>query len=249
MFANPQSFGLVRSTSSLALFLEPLEDRSRGASTVDKVARQEEFQPLRRIVPSAGSLVVHYAKDLVATASAHTILDFWKLPIFIGENPYDDEDLYITQPGILSIPEVLRGIEELTVWSRTRIAEEIFDKSRTAYYDWLEGKSVALPNEQRIRGTRDVLQRASTRYGSPERLQGWLTTPVGSHAVSPLELLKAGEIDKARLLALSNLPQRETALPEWLLDAPLDSWSAGEQRRRRFVVRESDATERTLEGE
>jgi hypothetical protein len=54
---------------------------------------------------------------------------------------------------------------------------------------------------------------------------------MGSRALAPITLLKQGRIDEARLLAVSSLPERSKALPDWLLNAPIDPWSDQELRR------------------
>lgn len=240
MFANPQSFGLsAPSSGSLAAPRTPSTDRSRGASTADQLIRPDAPEPARRAIASIGSLVVEYGKELVATASAHTILDTLRFPIFIEEGV--ETDAQQADPGVRHLSEVLEEIEALTGLPKARIADDLFGVSRTAYHDWSVGKRVSIENERRIRSTLDVLRRASARHGSPEFVRGWLVTPVGSRAVAPMQLLRAGKIDEARLLALSALPKRETALPEWLLSGPINAWSEREQKRRDFVVRESDA--------
>lgn len=246
MFANPQSFGLsTPSLGSLAVPRSPSTDRSQGASTADQLIRPDAAEPTRRIIPSISSLVAAYGRELVVTSSAHTILDPLRLPVF-----FEEAIEAVTQqadPGVRQLSEVLEDIEALTGLPKARIAEDVLDVSRTAYHDWSIGKRVSIENERRIRSTLDVLRRASMRYGSPELIRGWLATPVGSRAVAPMELLKAGRIDEARLLAVSALPKRNTALPEWLLSGPINEWSEHEQKRRDVVVRESDAIARAVD--
>lgn len=240
MFANPRAFGMsTPSFGSLAVPRVRSVDESRGASAAGQVVQPESPQPARRTIPSIGSWACGYYNDLVTTASTHTILDTLKLPVLIVA----EAEALVQQPnaGIQHLSEVLDEIEVLTGLRKARIAEDLFDVTRTAYHDWSIGKRVSIDNDRRIRGTLDVLQRASARHGDPELLRGWLVTPVGSRAVAPMDLLKFGSIDEARLLAQSALPMRETALPEWLLTGPINKWSEREQKRRDYVVRESDA--------
>ncbi len=246
MFANPQSLGLsTPSLGSLAVPRSPSADRSQGAWTADQLIRPDAPEPTRRIIPSIGSLVVSYGKELIVTSSAHTILDPLRLPVFLEEAI--EAVTQQADPDVRQLSKVLEDIEALTGLPKARIAEDVFGVSRTAYHDWSMGKRVSIENERRIRSTLDVLLRASMRHRSPDLIRGWLVTPVGSRAVAPMQLLKAGRIDEARLLAVSALPKRETALPEWLLTGSINEWSEREQKRRDFVVRDSDAIARAVD--
>jgi hypothetical protein len=207
--------------------------------TIEPPVQAGLADPLHRTIPSIGSSVIGYGKKLVATASTHTILDALMVPVLIETEA--ESIAQQTDTEVQQLSETLEEIELLTGLPKARIAEDLFAVSRTAYHDWSMGKRVSIENERRIRGTLDVLQRACTRHRNPELLRGWLVTPVGSRAITPMDLLKAGKIDEARLLAVSVLPRRETPLPEWLLSGPIDNWSEREQKRRDFVVRESDA--------
>jgi hypothetical protein len=190
-----------------------------------------------------------------STASGHTILDYSGLltdpsrlfPITIEDEERNETVTQQSHPEILPLSKVLEEIETLTELPKARIATELFDVSRTAYHDWTMGKRVSLDNERRIRGTLEVLQRASVQHGNPELIRGWLMTPVGSRAIAPIALLKTGKVDEARLLAISTLPKRETALPGWLLTVPINEWSERERKRKNLVMRESDAIAKAID--
>lgn len=240
MFANPQSFGLwAPSSASLAVPRIPSGNGSRGSWTAGQIvqpASPESLQPARRAMPSIGSLVIQYGKELVSTASSHTILDGWRLPIVLVE---EVETLaQLADPGVPRLSKILEEIESLTGLHKVRIAEDLFGVTREAYHNWSTGGRASIENERRIRGTLDVLRRASARLGDPSLVRGWLATPVGSRALTPMSLLK-DRTDEARLLAMSALPKRGTALPDWLLTGPINEWSDRDQKRRDFVVRES----------
>lgn len=241
MFANPQSFGMaVPSSGSLVVPCRASSNVAWGLLTADQIVCQEPHEPVVRIMSrSIGSVVIERVQEMIVTASAHTILDTLRLPVLIVDEM--EELIQEASPDIMQIPDILGEIEALTGLPKVHIAEDIFGVTRTAYHDWSIGKRLFIDNERRIRGTLDVLKRASMRHPEPELMRGWLVTPVGSRAVSPAELLRAGKIDEARLLAVSSVPVRETALPEWLLNGPVNKWSERDQQRRNFVVRESDA--------
>lgn len=238
MFANPESFGLsVPSSGSLAVSPTMPNDRSQGALTAEQLIQADALESERRTFPSLGSLALKYGTGLVATASAHTVLSTLVLPVFIVEEV--DAAVEQTGPEVPPLSKVLEEIENLTGLSKAHIASDLFNVSRTAYHDWSIGRRVSIENERRIRGTLDVLRRASAQHHSPDITRGWLVTPLGSRAIAPMDMLKAGKVDEARLLALSATPSRQTALPEWLLTGSTDDWSERERKRRNFVVRES----------
>lgn len=240
MFANPKSFGLsVPSSGSLAISPTMSSDRSQGALTAEQIIQPDALEPERRTFPSFGSLALKYSSGLMATASAHTVISPLVVPFLIVEEV--DAAVEQTGPEIPPISIVLDEIEVLTGLSKAHIASDLFNVSRTAYHDWSIGRRVSIENERRIRGTLEVLRRASAQYHSPDLTRGWLVTPLGSRAIAPIDMLKAGKVDETRLLALSATPSRQTALPEWLLTGSTDDWSERERKRRNFVVRESHA--------
>jgi hypothetical protein len=241
MFGNSRSLSFAGSSSggSVNPSYPLMADSSEGALTLNQLILPSPARSLGLMLPSAGSLISQYGKGLVATASTHTILHSLFVPILVQENSAPS-----AQPVASSIPQVAEAMFEiaaLTGLSKARIAENVFCVSRTAYYDWESGKQVSLENERRIRETLDVLRHAARRYGSPELVRGWLVTPTGSRAQSPLELLGAGKLNEARMLALSDLPERRTPLPEWLLNGQINEWAEREQKRRDLVVLESDS--------
>lgn len=237
----------TRSSGSLAVPPSPVPYRSEGTLTADQLIVPKTVEPTQQVTSSVGSLMLERARARVATASPHIILE----SLSLIELTLDEElGPVVTQPlvpDVRPLSDVLEQIEALTGLPKTRLAEDVFAVSRRAYYDWAMGKGLSIENERRIRGTLDVLQRAHARHGSPELIRGWLVTPLGSRAVAPVELLKAGRIDEARLLAISTLPKREASLPDWLLTGPVDEWSQREQKRRDFVVRESDAIAQVMD--
>ena len=246
MFANPHTLSWpVPTMGSLAKPPGAFQDATRSVLTADHPVRQEAPNSARYSVrQSIGSLVKEFAQAPVVTASPHTIIDTMRLPVFVVNEHVSPLP---RDPEVQPLASVLEEIKALTGLSKTRIAKDLLGVSRTAYHHWSTGKRVSIENERRVRGALDVLQRAAARYGDPALLRGWLVTQVGSRSVAPVDLLKAGMIDEARLLAMSTLPTRETSLPEWLLAAPVDQWSEREQKRRDFVVRESSAISRAVD--
>lgn len=224
-----------------------LNNGSYGAASINQRVECQVIIPNRHVAPSLGSLVIEYGRQLIATASAHTVLDSFIVPLVILDSVEagSPDEAVPVRPLFEEVAEMAA----LTGLPKVRIANDLIGVSRQAYYDWLAGKRVSLEKERQIRGTLDVLRRASVHYANPELLRGWLVTPVGSRAIAPIDLLKAGKIDEARLLSVSSLPKRAVALPEWLLTAPVNDWSEREQKRRGSVLRERDAISRDATNE
>lgn len=240
MLTDARRFGAsMRSSGSLTVPWIPLVDESRGASTTDPIMSEPEKVFVTPPVRAIATMVARYGRSLVTTTSVHTIVG----PLLVPDlRPDEFEPLpQRIQDAGLSIPSTLVVIQALTGMAKTRIAEDLLGVTRQAYYDWVNGKAVSIVHEMTIRSTLDVLRRASDHYSSPVRLRAWLTTPVGSRAMIPMQLLRAGQFDEARVLAMSNLPIRTEALPEWLQSGEINAWSVRDLKRRSVVMRESDS--------
>jgi transcriptional regulator with XRE-family HTH domain len=81
---------------------------------------------------------------------------------------------------------------------------------------WRRGKPRTRKHRKHLFAVRDVLERAMRRNLRPSELAAWLDKPRGADGKTPADLFKAGEIGKARLLAITTpspkvkMPQRGT---------------------------------------
>lgn len=89
---------------------------------------------------------------------------------------------------------------------------EMLGVSRQTLGAWSRGESIRREHSQRLFAVRDVLERATRRNPRPTDLRAWLDTPRGADAKTPADLLKAGEIGKARLLAVTS-PSPKVKVP------------------------------------
>lgn len=108
----------------------------------------------------------------------------------------------------------IRWIKKRTGLSEQRIAA-LFGVVRQTLYLWQCGGSMSDANRRRVLAVRDVLERASRRYATPEQLRGWLDTPRGADARTPAQLLEVGEIDRARYFAVSTAGGKLRPSPPW----------------------------------
>jgi hypothetical protein len=229
MFADPTAFGLAnRSSGSLDLPRMLAKEASRGSLTSDVENPQVPSAILSRgLTGTVGSRVETYVRDLLATASAHTVISSIALPM-----PALDEEAGAqerAEPAALRAPSVLNDIKQLTGLNKTRIAEDLFGVTKQAYNAWERGLNISDQNLARVLETRDVLFRAVARHPN---LREWLLTPRGARAERPQDLLKAGEFGKARLLAMSAAPPRESPLADWILESTPDPWTSDQLRWR-----------------
>jgi hypothetical protein len=136
--------------------------------------------------------------------------------------------------------DAIRWLEDVAGLKKENIAR-LVGVERQTIYDWLEGSSIRDRNRQRILAVREVLERAMRQYPEPDHLAAWLDTPRGAEAKTPRHWLEANEIGKARLLAISTAPPRDTAVPEWTLHASPNPWTVNQQRRReRFELEDPE---------
>jgi transcriptional regulator with XRE-family HTH domain len=111
--------------------------------------------------------------------------------------------------------EALSWIKAASGLSQDRIAD-LIGVSRQTLNRWEHGEPIKDANRQRVFAVREVLERAVTRHPTRERLLAWLDTPRGADARTPAQLLVAGEIGRARALAISTPSPKLSRAPAWV---------------------------------
>ncbi len=115
--------------------------------------------------------------------------------------------------------------------SASRVGE-IVGADRVRVQQWKAGASISAEHLRRLMETRDVLSRAMRRHSDKDALAAWLVTPDAHAGVSPERLLKQGEFDQARLLAVLS-PSNVEPMPEWASRPVAEAWrGTGGQRQR-----------------
>ncbi len=125
--------------------------------------------------------------------------------------------------------EAVRWIKAATGFSWQRIAE-MLQVSRQAVDKWMKGGPINDVNRRHLLAVRDVLERAAVRHAPPEKLAVWLDTPRGADGRTPADLLAAGEIDRARLLAVTTPSPGVKAPAQWVLRRGSIPFPEGEPR-------------------
>jgi transcriptional regulator with XRE-family HTH domain len=87
-----------------------------------------------------------------------------------------------------SVPEILHELKTATGLSWSQLGE-MFDVSRRAVYDWLEGKAIADHNYERLRAARKAI--ASKAFSSPFQARTFLLFG-DADGTTPVQLLKEG---------------------------------------------------------
>jgi hypothetical protein len=121
-----------------------------------------------------------------------------------SREPLDDAPTTALSIAESPIVEAIRWMREAGL-PKSRLAT-LLDISRPALDAWEIGASVPHEsNRQRVFAIRDILERSSRRLPSGWSLADWLDTPRGTDAVTPAALIAAGNLARARLLAMSTI--------------------------------------------
>jgi len=110
--------------------------------------------------------------------------------------------------------EAVEWIKAATGLSWDRVGK-LVRITRPAINAWRRGGPIRDDHRQRLFAVRDVLERAAKRNPRPTRLAAWLDTPRGVDAKTPADLLEAGEVGRARLLAITSPSSKVKAPPKW----------------------------------
>lgn len=127
--------------------------------------------------------------------------------------------------------EAIRWMKDATGLPLERVAA-LLGVTRQALYLWERGEPISDGNRRRLLTVRDVLERTQARNPSPAELAAWLDTPRGPDARTPAELLEAGEIDRARLLAITTPSAALRRPPEWARRPVAAAFRAAAELRR-----------------
>lgn len=157
------------------------------------------------------------AESLEATAANRTacigVTPAWAggwVLVVQGETVRFERPLLMPSPGVgapardASSPQAasIAWIKRATGLSRERIGR-LLGVTRETVDNWENDRPIADARRRHLLAVQDVLRRAALRYPSPEQLAAWLDAPRGEDARTPAQLLEAGEIDRARYLAVS----------------------------------------------
>src|SRR5205823_979410 len=120
-------------------------------------------------------------------------------------------------PTSISLPHLnaMQWIKAATDLSQGRIGRLIGVTQQTINR-WENGEPITDTNRRRLFAVRDVLERAMLRYPTPAELVAWLDTPDTVDGRTPAELLEMGDINRARLFAISTPSPGLGLLPEWV---------------------------------
>jgi len=223
--------GLSQQTHSECLKPMPISDRlSEGSlslkiggfastpSSTGRTGTRLSWDSLIEILPTGGYLILQspVLPRLTDVAAAPTVAAPQALPA--------------TRP----LPEHARAVEWLTNvagLSADRVGG-LIGASRVSVQHWKTGASIRDDNLRRLMETHDVLRRAMRQRPERDALAAWLVTPDPHEGVSPEQLLKQGEFNRARMLAVLS-PSDVEPMPVWAKRPVAEPWrEVGEQRQR-----------------
>jgi DNA-binding transcriptional regulator YiaG len=138
-----------------------------------------------------------------------------------------DEPQAVEQPH----QKAVGWIKEATGLSWERVGR-LVGVSRQAVNAWRRGAPIADDHRRKLLEVRNVLERAAKRNPRSVGLAAWLDTPRGADARTPADLLEAGEVGKARLLALASPSSGVKAPPEWARRSAREAYLNSRERVR-----------------
>ena len=156
--------------------------------------------------------------------------------------------LILSQPQIKDLPHLgaLRWIKDHTGLpqvhsglSQDRIAK-LLTVTRQTITNWENGGQISDSNKQRLFAVRAILELAARRYQTNEMLIAWLDTPRGADGRTPAELLGQGEINRARLLAISAPSPKLVRAPEWVKNSIPKAFRVGAEHRQEALPYNED---------
>lgn len=128
----------------------------------------------------------------------------------------------IRQPHL----EALHWMKQITGFSQERIAT-LVGVSRQTLNRWERGEPIKDTNRQRVFAVRSVLERALIRHQTRAELVAWLDSPRGADGRTPAQHLAAGDLDRARLLAISIPSPQLKRAPSWVRRPVPEAFRAG----------------------
>lgn len=126
--------------------------------------------------------------------------------------------------------EALEWIKSATGLSWEDIGDDLLNVSRPTIHAWRRGESITRNHRQHLFAVREVLERATRHHTRPSDLAAWLDMPRGTEGKTPAQLLKAGEIARARLLAITTLSPKVEAPAKWTNQHEPDAYHSSRER-------------------
>jgi transcriptional regulator with XRE-family HTH domain len=153
-----------------------------------------------------------------------------ELEALIGSSEKHDE----------SIPHAgaVRWIEDITGLSQSDLAE-LLGVSRQTLHLWKQGGGIKPARLQRLIGVQQVLERASDALPSRQAFAAWLYSPRGIDSLSPWDLLRSGQVDRARVLAVAR-PRSVRRTRAWARNPAPEAFRDGREHRREAAPPDSD---------
>ncbi|HUY79409.1 MAG TPA: helix-turn-helix domain-containing protein [Ktedonobacterales bacterium] len=136
--------------------------------------------------------------------------------------------------------EAIRWMKEATGLSQERIAE-LLGVSRQTLNRWNRGEPIKDINRRRIFGVRQILELAVNKHPTREQMLAWLDTPQLADGVTPAQALAAGNLDRARLLAVTTPSPHVKRPPAWVRWPVPEAFRAGAEHMQVAMPPEDDS--------
>ncbi len=133
----------------------------------------------------------------------------------------------------------IQWIKAVTNLSQERIGR-LIGVTRQTINRWENGEPITDSNRQRLLAVRGVLQHAVGLHPTPAELVAWLDTPRGADGYTPAELLERGDIDRARLFAVSKPSPHLVRTSIWVNQPVAEAFRAGAEHRQEALPPPND---------
>lgn len=137
----------------------------------------------------------------------------------------------IAAPRLPDHAQAVRWLVEVAGLPADRVGD-LVGASRVRVQQWKMGDPIRGEHLRRLMETRDILHRAMRQRTLKDELAAWLVTPDPHEGVSPEQLLKQGDFERARLLAVLS-PSAIEPMPTWAKRPVAEAWRGALNQRER----------------
>lgn len=166
------------------------------------------------------NLAVGYMHQLIKPAPHHSILDRMVLPVNVTSieiNKTVDVPIRILEDQ--QAAQCISDIQHLSGLNTTDVAEKLVGVSRQSLHSWKSGGAISDEHVRKLLGIKALLEQAKSHQLEERAASGlrwWLYEPRGEAAVAPIDLIRQGDLARARLFAMATAPASRSMTANWL---------------------------------
>jgi transcriptional regulator with XRE-family HTH domain len=204
--------------------------------------------PRAELPPSLQALVLAAAESTEASTGLYRLFANFiaggssYLPVAAAHEGLSELEALVESPARSDedVPHAaaVKWIEKTAGLSQTDLAD-LLGVSRQTLHLWKQGGGISPARLQRLIGVQRVLERAAHELPSRQAFAAWLYSPRGTDSLSPWDLLRSGQMDRARALAAAR-PRSVRRTPAWARDEAPPAFQEGREHRREAAPPDAD---------